>query len=271
MAGNQHKAIVMADGAVFTLPGSRVFDMPHAIPSEIDIFTIDSIQRYPISSKLELEDNIFRYAEFGGTTKAGDLIASEAPDAAHDALTAGTDGSVLGVAASFAAGSKVINISDTITLVLNEYAGGRLYLEVNTGRGYSYHIESHDAPASDALFVIKHGLAVPIDATTELVLIKNKFKEILIQPTSIAAPCVGVSAGVGADGSFGWVTTRGPASVLTSGTVIIGEHVRAIGATTAGACIALNRDGSAEDEQSVGYVMDVGVTTGQSLIFMQVE
>mgnify|MGYP003133654914 CR=1 FL=1 len=266
------KIWTLPDGSRLSLPGSAIFDTP-AVNSNIDIYDVDlaANQKFPISTKLEIDDRIYRYAEFGGTTAAGDLVQAEASDDAHDNLTPGTDGSVDGVAASMAAGSKVINISDTITLVANEYAGGSLIVEDNTGAGYAYQIESHDAPASDALVVIKHGLAVAIAAEAELKLIKNPWKEVIQQPTTVTGMCVGVGLAVGADGSFGWVQTRGPAAVLTSGTVVNGQHVRVAGATTAGAVIALDRDGAAEDEQAVGVVMDLGATTEWSLVYLQIE
>jgi hypothetical protein len=224
-----------------------------------------------VGTKLEIDDSIYRYAEFGGTIAAGSMAASEAVVGAHDNLTPGTDGSVGGVSASLAIGSKVINISDTITLVLNEYAGGSLVIENGTGKGYRYHIESHDAPSSDALFILRDGLAVAIIAEAEIKLIKNPWKEVVILPTTIAAMVAGASVGVGADGSFGWIQTRGPAAVLTSGTVVIGEHVRAAGVTTPGAVMALDRDGTNENEQEVGVVMDVGATTEYSLVNLTIE
>ncbi len=258
---------VRPSGQVVTLPGSSVFAMPSAIPDELDIYTIDTVQRYPLGTKLAIDDNIFRYIEFGGTTKAGDLLAHEPADAAHDSL----DPTGSGAGAGVAVGGKIISTADTITLVQDEYAGGYMTIFENTGVGYTYFIESNDDAASNALFRIKLGLAIALDATSNLVLVKSRFKELVIIPTTVLSIPVGISVGVGADGSFGWMATQGPWNVLTSGTVIIGQHVRVAGVTTAGAVIALDRDGSAEDEAEVGLVMDVGATGLQSLIALDLD
>lgn len=260
------KAIANASGQIIYLPGSDIFDMPNALPGEIDLYNIDTIQRFPLGMKVQIGDNTFRYVEFGGTTKAGDVSQAEAPDAAHDDLNPTGTGTGAGVAA----GSTIISTSDTITLVQDEYAGGYMVTEADTGVGYAYLIESNDDAASNALFRIKMGLAVAIDSTTNLKLIKSRWKEVIIMPTTVTGAVSGVSVGVGADGSFGFLATRGPWSVLTDGGVVIGQHVRASDGT-AGAVEALDRDGTAEDEPEIGRVMDVGATGLQSLIELSLD
>lgn len=269
----QTKVLNLSSGQTLRLPGDAVFEQVAAIPSEIDIYTIDTVQRFPLGTSIVLNDDVYRYVEFGGTTVAGDLIQAEGPDATHDDLAAGTDGSVGGVDASFVAGSKIINISDTIALVLNEYAGGKIKMENDTGQGYSYHIESHDAPASDSLFVIKHGLAVAIDATTDIALVKSRWKEVLQTPTTLTAAVVGVSVGVGADGSFGWAHTGGIATVLTDGVVVIGAGVMPSNGT-AGSVEAWALTEAAPNTEitpMIGHVVDVGPTTEYSLINLMID
>ncbi len=262
----QTKTIQLSSGQVLTLPGSEIFEQVAAIPREIDIYNIDTVQRFPLGTMIEMQDWALRYIEYGGTTKSADVLQAEAPDAAHDDLTAGVDGSVGGVAASFVAGSKVINISDTITLVLNEYAGGLMTMEDVTGEGYAYLIESHDAPASDALFIIKHGLAVAIAADTTISLTKSKYKEVIIQPVTHTAITVGVGVAVGADGSFGWMYTAGIVPVRTEGGITIGHAVR-VSETTAGAVALLDFD-EADDANlgQLGNCVNVGATTETSVI-----
>ena len=188
------------------------------------------------------------------------MVQAEAPDAAHDDLD--LSGGLVAI------GSKLITITDTITLVLNEYAGGYLVIEGDLGEGYAYPIVSHDAPASGAEVIIKHGLAVALDATSDGKLIKSRWAEIIQMPATGTGVLSGVSMAVGANGSFGWICTNGPAAVLTDGTVVIGQSVRASDGV-AGAVEGLDRDGTAEDEAYVGHVMDVGPTAEYSLIFVQ--
>ncbi len=264
----------MPSGQVITLPGDDVFNMPHGLPSEIDIYDIDTTQRYPLGTKLEQANKIFRYVEFGGTTKAGDLVQTEATDAAHDVL----DPSGTGTGAGVAAGSKIISTADTITLVQDEYAGGQMMIEDGAGTGYNYMIESNDDAASNALFRIKHGLAVAITSTTNVRLVKSKYKELLICPTTLTGLPVGVGVGVGADGSFGWMVTQGTWSVLTNGTLLLGRMV-SNGVTTAGSVdtypITLSEAAPNTyvpgDSMVIGVCADVGATTAHSLIDIQLE
>lgn len=260
------KAIANSSGQVIYLPGSDIFDMPNALPGEIDLYNIDTIQRFPLGMKVQIGDNVFRYVEFGGTTVAGQVAQAEAPDAAHDDLNPTGTGSGAGVAA----GDTIISTSDTITLVQDEYADGYMVTEADTGAGYTYLIESNDAAASNALYRIKMGLAVAIDATTDLKLVKSRWKEVIQAPTTLTGALSGVSVGVGADGSFGFLATRGPWAVETDGVVVIGQHVRASDAV-AGAVEPLDRDGTAEDEPEIGRVVDVGPDNEWSLIDLSLD
>lgn len=234
-----------------------------------ELHVVTSAQKFPIGSMIYDigTDSVYRYVEFGGTTKAGDITQAEAPDGAHDNLNPTGTGTGAGVAK----GETLISLSDTITLVVNEYASGFMKIEADTGVGYRYPIDLNDAPASNSLFTLRPpGLALALDSTSDVALYKSRYKEIIIMPTAVTGMLVGASLGVGADGSFGWVQTRGPASVLTDGTVVIGQHVRASDGT-AGAVEPLDRDGTAEDEPEVGRVMGVGPTGEQSLIFLTLE
>jgi len=251
----RHGMHVLPSGQKIELPGGGVFTMVHGFPPQIDIYTIDTIQRWPLGTFLQRGDRKYRYVEFGGATAAGDYIQMEVPDAAHDLL----DPTGTGTGAAVTAGATLLSIADTITLVVDEYAGGVLSIEENTGAGYLYDIEANDAPASNALVQIKDGLAIALDSTSNVTLTKSKYKEVLQMVAAPTAAVVGTSVGVGADGSFGWMQTSGPAAVLTSGSFIIGEHVRA-GDATAGSAEPLNRDGTDEDEQELGYVVKVAAT-----------
>jgi hypothetical protein len=269
MANVRHSKIQLADGSELTLPYDLTFDWDtFGNAPDIDLFDVGTSQFYPLGTKLVRDDCVYRYVEYGGTTAAGDIIQAEAPDGAHDDL----DPTGSGTGAAVTAGSTIISIGTSITLVVDEYAGGSMVIEADTGAGYRYKILSNEvaAGAANANVVIQDGLAVAIDASSDVKLVKSKYKEVIQLPTTVTAVVVGAGLAIGADGSFGWVQTRGPAAVLTDGTVVIGQHVR-VSDGTAGSVEALDRDGSAEDEPEVGYVMDVGPTAQWSLIFLTLE
>ena len=273
----QQKIITLSDGSRLYLPGLSQDTFP-AVASDIDIFDVNaaSFQQFPIGTKLEIGDNTFRYVEFGGTTAAGDLVQAEGPDGAHDDLAAGTTGSIDGVSAAISAGSKVIHVSTSITVVQNEYAGGYLITENDTGEGYAYLIEQNTGDGgagTDHLFLIKHGLAVAIDSTTDMKLVKSRFQEVIECPATLTAMAVGVSCAIGADGSFGWIATKGPWAVFTDGTVGIGQGVMPSNGTagTVEAYAFTEATPNTAITPRVGYVMDVGVTGQFSLIWLELD
>ncbi len=271
--GEHGLTLLPARDAVFTGQMQGV----EAMLAANELHVVTTAQKFPIGSLLydPSIDAKYRYVEYGGTTKAGDLIQAEAPDAAHDDL----DPTGTGTGAGTAKGSVLISTADAITLVASEYAGGFMKIENDTGEGYRYPIKDNDAAASNALFTLwDPGLAVAIDATSDVALIKSRYKEVIIHPTTQTAVPVGAGLGIGANGSFGWVQTRGPASMLTNGTLLIGRNV-APGKTTAGSVdtypITLTEAAPNTyvpgDNPAIGHVMDVGPTTEQSLIFLTLE
>jgi len=227
---------------------------------------VSTVQRAPIGTMIHDigGDSKYRYAEYGGTTKAGDVVQAEAPDAAHDDL----DPSGTGTGAGVAAGSTIISIADSITLVKDEYANGYLVVEADTGKAYRYLIKSNEADAAAGnknVTLWDNGLEIAVDSTSDVKLIKNRWKEVIICPTTLTGIVAGVGMGVGADGSFGWVQTRGPAAVLTAGTLVIGDN--AVPLTTAGAV----GPSAGDILPNIGWVMDVGPTTEHSLVFLTLE
>jgi hypothetical protein len=277
---HQQTQIGMAGGQLISLPGHTVFDMPAFPGPEIDPYDIDTIQRVPIGTKLVDGEKVYRYVEFGGTTVGGGVVDSEVPAAAHDNL----DGSGILQGASMNAGSKLLEIkgpgSGSDDVIANEYAGGQLLVEEDTGDGYSYDIEVHEAldisdSAARMLVQIKHGLAVTIDATSNLALLKSSYQEVIISPATVnVARPVGVSVGVGADGSFGWVQVRGPAAVLTEDTVVIGREVYPSDLNdTSAVSAALMTDGTPPTflNPPIGTVMFVGDNEQFSLIYLLFE
>ena len=100
----------------------------------------------------------------------------------------------------------------------------------------------------------------------------NPYSGVVISPATVVTRTVGVPPTAIAADEYGWVQTKGLASVLVSGTVVLGQPLRVAGATTAGAVMALDRDGSGENEQEIGVVMGVvSVTTDYALVFLNID
>jgi hypothetical protein len=98
---------------------------------------------------------------------------------------------------------------------------------------------------------------------------KHPGKDVIIHASPPTAPVWGLASSAIAANQFGWYQIRGIAAVLTEGTVIIGNHVRA-GETTDGTIAALDYDESGRNEAILGVVAEVGATTEHSAINLDI-
>lgn len=234
--------------------------------NDIDVHDVTTVQRLPVGTIMKRHGKTYAYTEFGGTTAAGDLLQAEIVDPDHDVLAP--------VAAVAGATEFEVTMpgSGTDDFIVNEYAGGEVYAQVNGSPGYSYHIARHDSgdiSTTDTMTVVLapgENLAVALAATDDLSFSKNPWKETIIHASPQTAIIVGVSLAIGADGSFGWLGVKGPHPVLTEGTVVVGYEVRP-GETTDGTVTAQVYDEDVDADQGiVGKVHNVGGDGEFSLI-----
>jgi|TARA_R100000152_G_scaffold20616_1_gene14894 hypothetical protein len=244
---------------------------PHTIYGKFgDEKETSTSKRRALGTVLELPDGRqFKYALNGGSEiTSGKLVASKVMVANHDMDL---------VTAVTAAGSQTVTVTlgNTAT-TLNQYQDGYLYTNDGTGEGQIYRIKSNPVASGNATCEItlddNDKIAVALDGTTLSGLLENPYNEVVVSPTSVTCRTVGVTATDLAASEYGYVQTKGLASVLVSGTVVAGEHLRVAGATTAGAAMALDRDGSGENEQEIGVVHNVvAVTTDYCLAFLNID
>ena len=260
--------------------GGKIYIPPHveAVPgfasvvtnyNDIDVYEVTTARRFAIGTILTIGVQTWAYCEFGGTTAAGDLLQSELQAVAHDALAA-----VAG-----AAGDNTITITSPASgsddFIVNEYSGGFMRAEVNGSPGYQYPILSH--PALDisavATMVVTLlpgiGTAVAVAATDDFSFMKNPWMEPIIHPSPQTSIICGVSIGIGADGSFGWLGVKGPHAVKTEGTVVIAQEVIASITDDGAVGAAVLTEGTPNtggNQAPVGVVRDVGADTTFSTI-----
>ena len=235
----------------------------------------NTTKKRALGTILELPDGReFKYVLNGsGAITSGKLTSSAAMIGNHDMdLTT--------------AAASVGDTSITVTLgataaTKDQYADGYIYTNDNTttsdrGEGQIYRIASN--PAADGSATLAGTLAandpvaVACTATTLSGLVVNPYSGIVVSPTTVTNRTLGVTATDIAANAYGFVQTKGLASVLVSGTVVAGEPLRVAGATTAGAAMALDRDGSGENEQEIGVVHNVvAVTTDYCLAFLNID
>ena len=255
-----------SDGTRLWVPPDAVFAPIQALPTDIDVELTGATQLFSLGTQMEdIWGRVFRYVEHGGTIAQNSMVDAEIPDVDHDNFDLVT---------AVVAGDTSILVDSpeagTADFIVNEYAQGWVNAELVVG-GIAYPIASHalwDISATTDLTVyLFKPIRTAIAVNCDLSFTKSKFKEVIIAAAAAASQVVGVNSGSGAvDGRFGWVQTRGPAKVLTAGTVILGEAVVVI--TTAG---AVGPTGADDVSQRVGQVIKVGPTTEWSFINVTLE
>lgn len=219
-------------------------------------------ERWPVGTLGYLQDGrAYRFSQAGGSTLViGNVIAAVAPVANHVNLTA----------AATAVGSRTIACALGATaMTANQYKNGWINVSVAPGSGQMYAIPAHAAVASSGTFTASldagDAVRVALTTTSRLDLIANPYRGVIQAPaTTLTSPPVGVAVSAPTTGQFCWIQVLGPASVLTAGTVVIGEQVIAP-TGTAGAC-GPNSVGGAETEAIIGRVLRVAATTAWSTI-----
>jgi len=225
-----------------------------------------SDQRHVLGTRLILQDGrTFRFVENGGTLLVvGNVIQAEAPGANFDEL-------VVPSAAAIGAETVTVTLGSTAAAV-DLFAEGYLFVEDDAGESFLYPVRSHPAAATTASLVVTiwNSIQVALTTSSTVLLLKSLYKDVIQLPTTGTGDIVGVAVKAIAADEYGWIQTHGPCGVLTDGTLVIGQHIRASDGV-AGAVEPLNRDGTGEDEAELGRVISVSATTEQSLCYLTIE
>ena len=214
-------------------------------------------QIHPYGTRMVLPDGrVFYYGQTDGAQPAGAICQSAVRVANHDMDLAVN---------TAAAGAKSLSVTVGGTAVTaNQYADGYVYVNDGTGEGHIYKIRQHDAISSSGSGTINlydgDAIVVAFEAATIVGLAKNPYKDFIVFPTTATGHPVGVAATDFDDDDYGWLQTWGPAAVLCDVAFVIGNHVR-VSDNTAGSGEPLDRDGSAEDEVSIGIASLIAPVT----------
>ena len=240
------------------------------------IFEYSTTPNYELGEKRELADGrTFRYAFAGATSLvAGTLQQAPAPQANHLNMVC----TVASATAGGRIGDKTITVTDGGTaFVANEYAGGFLHINVTPGLGYVYKIASHPANAGSAtcVFTLYDPIQIAVTASSYATVTypifgpnpAAKTTGTIICPTTLTSIPIGVSPVAATSNNYYWLQTRGPASILTDGTLVIGNQV-GNSATTAGAVGPMS---GGDLRGCVGKCLQVNATANNSLIFLMCE
>ena len=223
----------------------------------VDPFTSGLTELFPLGSRLLYGNTVFAYGRLAATAiTAGKCVTHAASIAHHFDLTP---------TAGVAAGETAISVETAGTdITLNQYANGYLYVNDAAGEGQMLRIKSNPAHdhSSDPSIVITcyDDLATAITTSSRITLIPDPRSAQIVQAATTTGATLGVTVVDMAASAYGWFSVSGPATVLTSGTLVVGNHAVPLGA--AGAV------GPAAGDviQVIGTVMIVNVTTDYSLI-----
>ena len=222
-----------------------------------DPFTSGASQLFPLGSRLLYGNTVYRYGKMGaGALTAGKCVTHAASIAHHFDLTP---------TAGVAAGETAISVETAGTdITLNQYAGGYLYVNDAAGEGQMLRIRSNPAHdhSDDASIIITtyDDLATAITTSSRVTLIADPLSALIGQAATTTGATMGVTVVDMAATHYGWFAVSGPATVLTSGTLVVGNHAVPLGAVGAVGPAA------GDVIQVIGTVMIVNVTTDYSLI-----
>lgn len=179
--------------------------------------------RHPIGQQLVLADGRkFRFARAGGTLLViGNVLQSATP--------LSTDASM--ACAAGAVGDRIITFTHgAATTVINFFAEGYANISLAPGSGQIYKIASHaalrNATAGDVVNLVQgQALRVALTTTSDLTLVTHVCDGVIQMPTTPDAALAGICITAIPAGDFGWIQTRGIASVLSAASTVSGNNV----------------------------------------------
>lgn len=226
-----------------------------------DVLTSSSTQQMPIGCYAELSDGRgYRYSLVGAvSTVAGKVYQGPALDATNLQPSGG-----LGVAAA-AIGTTTVTVSTSTTVAANLLQNGFLSVAITPGQGYLYSIKSNTVTAGAAGLVIELAdpLLVALTTSSKVIVAQNTYSGVVIEPGTPTAAIAGVPNSVITNAQWGWLQTRGPCSVLFTGTGAAGKAVGSLSGGTSGSAAP-----AIAATNILGYHMATGITGEYALVHL---
>lgn len=198
---------------------------------------------------------------------SGNLVQSAPITAAHQNLD------VTAYTAANASTGAAASVTATLgagAVTANQYAGGFVVVNDNTGEGQTLKIASH--PAADAsaslTVTLEDAPVTALSATSEICLIPNPYTSVVVNPTTATNTPIGVTlypiaASVASTTNvFGLIQSKGPISALAQGTIGVGLGIMP-STSVAGAVAVIDATGA-----NIGRALQAGVDTEYRAVFI---
>lgn len=148
-----------------------------------------------------------------------------APGKMQQAAAEVTANENLAVAAA-AIGATSVTTTTTVTVTANQYTGGYVVVTTTPGQGYMYQIATHPAATAAVLTLnLVDPITVALTTSSVIDLIANPYTSVILCPATATGLPVGAAVAAIPAAGYGWVQTRGVASVLANGAVAVGVSV----------------------------------------------
>ena len=205
-----------------------------------------------------LEDGrTFAYALAGGVAlAAGKFVISPAPsdNAKEETL-----------AASAAIGDTSLYVTFGTSMVADYFKDGWIWADTGTGLGNAYRVKGHAAGSSIYVYLKEPVRVAHTAGNTTISALVNRQKGVVVSTYAQTSMICGVPQIAVTEGYYFWNQVKGPACVLVSGTLVIGNQVGQI--ATAGAVTPL---GSSDVIGSLGVAMKVTTTASYTIVALAI-
>lgn len=238
---------------------------PHVFSGDIN--NISDTQEMDLGAKVIGNDGSeYRYVKVGATA----IVPGKLYDS--PALLANHANCLVAAAAAVGATSVTVTLGAT-AVTANQYAGGKMIVNDETGEGFTYYISSHPAAAASASLVVTLETQTPIrtalTTSSQVTLIPNIYNGVVLH---VAGTETGVPVGVGFRAItalyYGFIQTRGAISCLADAApAALGQAVGA-STTTDGACTLMVLGASGIGVAPIGQALAQGVSTEYNPIFL---
>jgi hypothetical protein len=244
-------------------PGTMQID--YATPYETG-----TTKLHPMGQRAECPDgSVWRYSLMGGTTGVANKLYQSAAVVAHwtnqDLTVAWT------------AGDTSVSFHDGGTaFAVDQLEGGHLITEETTLLGGRYRVKSNTVTAAnETICQLEDGVSIvsTVAIGDGCSAILNQWNAVIIYPaTNPTQAQAGVPCKVIAASAYGWLQTRGVASILSDGStsVLVGNAIRP-SKDDVGAVELHDETAVQTDFQSLGYALSTAPDGEFGLYFLQIE